>query len=154
MSNKKTSVELNGKTIALDFGSFYFYKYFKDATSIDLYAAAFELAQKADSRKKEIEAATHKNIPIPEENGNSITETRLYKMITTTEKPLYAAGLIYAGYASDKSINKEKIELSFEDIQHEVYCLSTTGVDELIDVYNKINLEEAVESGEAGSHPS
>lgn len=144
--SKKTTIVFNGNEIVLNFGVSYFYKYFKEATGIDLYSSSFEIALKVDARQKQIEAAQKANLPIPEENGYSISETKLYKMISSTDNFVYAAGILYAGYAAEKSVNREKIEIKYEDFEHFVYSMNDDEVSSILEKYNNTKLEPAGEA--------
>lgn len=144
--SKKITITLFDKELTLNFGVNYFYKYFKEATGIDLYASSFEIALKVDSRQKQVEAAQKANLPIPEENGFSITETKLYKMISSTDNFLYAAGILYAGYAAEKSVNREKMEFKYEDFEHIVYSMNESEVADILAKYNNTKVEAKTET--------
>jgi hypothetical protein len=144
--SKKINISLLGKELTLNFAVSYFYKYFKEATGIDLFAVSFDISQKVLARQREIEIAEKNGTAIPEENGMNITENSLYKMIASSDYFIYAAGIVYAGYAAERSVNQLPIEHKFEFIQHCIYSLDGDEVAGIINKYNSIRVEGELES--------
>lgn len=95
-TNKVKTLQVRDKNVVVNFGVNYFYKYFLEATGVDLIADGLV----------------------------NLGSVKIFD---------YLAAFIYSGYRAECSLKGEKkIEIKFEDFQHEVLSMSEQGASDLL----------------------
>ncbi len=143
--SKKTTITVDEKEFILNFNVNCFRRYFKEATGIDLYEVAFEVALKMQTYKK-VESNGQPSVIDVDDNIGLLKGTKMYDLIATSQRQDYASGLLYAGYAAEQTVNAKPIEHNYEFFKNIVDLKDDSFVEYIINEYNGVKMQTTGEA--------
>ena len=120
--DKKMTLSLDGKELALNFEVVYFYDYFLEYTGVDI----FKESQKPMDENNELVKALD-------------SSTGYFKFVT---------GLVTAGYHAECSAKEIEIEYDVKKIKHLIYSKTFVEVSAILDAYNSVMSQGNRKNGE------